>query len=52
MQEGRAVDVRLTFGNVDSAGQKRNQPRFSSAFITIPLPPGATGKVRLPGEAP
>ena len=52
MKEGYATDIRFTFGDVDSAGQKRNQPRYSSAFITIPLPPGVSGKVRLPGEAP
>jgi hypothetical protein len=52
MKDGSAMDIRFTFGDTDSAGQKRNQPRFSSAFITIPLPPGVTGKVRLPGEGP
>jgi hypothetical protein len=50
MQEGRAVDVRFTFGDVDAEGRKRNQPRFSSAFINIPLPAGLKGKALLPGE--
>jgi hypothetical protein len=48
LQEGIAVDVRFTFGDVDSAGHKRNQPHFSSTFITIPLPPG----VKLNGRKP
>ena len=51
MKEGSAVDVRFTFGDVNSAGQRRNQPRFSSAFITIPLPRGVKTKGRIrPGK--
>ncbi len=51
MKEGRTIDVRFTFGNVDLEGRRRNQPRFSSAVITIPMPPGVGGKVRkLPGK--
>ena len=48
MKEGSAVDVRFTFGDVDSTGQKRNQPRFSSTFITIPRPQG----VKVKGSKP
>jgi len=44
MQNGYAVDIRFTFGNVTGTGQTRNTPRFSSAFITIPLPPGVAAQ--------
>lgn len=44
MKEGSAVDVRFTFGDVTSAGQRRNLSRFSSAYITIAVP--KLGKVK------
>jgi len=48
MKEGSAVDVRFTFGDVNSAGQRRNQPRFSSAYITIAAPQRGKIKGRKP----
>jgi hypothetical protein len=40
VEAGFTVDVKFSFGNVNAAGRLRSRPFVSSAFISIPLPPG------------
>jgi hypothetical protein len=40
VRSGFTVDVKFSFGNVNAAGRLRSRPFVSSAFISIPLPPG------------
>jgi hypothetical protein len=40
MRDGITRDVRFTFGHINAAGNPRSQQIVSSAFLSIPLPPG------------
>jgi hypothetical protein len=40
VQRGFAVDMKLSFGNVDAAGGPRSDLYTVTAYVPIPLPPG------------
>ena len=57
VQNGFAVDVRFSFGNVDAAGRRRTDRYRLMAYLPIPLPEGMDFKdvpyrIEGPGIAP